>query len=141
MKTVGIRELKNRLSSYLREVRAGRTVAITDRGRVVAELTPPRTNGRQDAFAELVRRGSITLRKNDTRAGRPLNVYAECSCPTSRSSNVIGRSSGPPSNGPLPKPRPRTFTRCSPRLRVGGASCGFARRRGTQGSPSRRRRR
>jgi len=46
-------------------------VAITDRGRVVAELTPPRTNGRQHAFAELVRRGSITLRKNDARAYRP----------------------------------------------------------------------
>ena len=67
MKTVGIRELKNRLSTYLREARAGRTVAITDRGHVVAELTPPRTNGRQDAFAEPVRRGSITLRKNDAR--------------------------------------------------------------------------
>ena len=71
MKTVGIRELKNRLSSYLREVRAGDTVAIMDRGRVVAELTPPRTNGRQHAFAELARRGSITLRKNDARAYRP----------------------------------------------------------------------
>ena len=71
MKTVGIRELKNRLSTYLREARAGRTVAITDHGHVVAELTPPRTNGRQDAFAEPVRRGSITLRKNDARVYRP----------------------------------------------------------------------
>jgi prevent-host-death family protein len=71
MKTVGIRELKNRLSMYLRDARAGQTVAITDRGRVVAELTPPRTNGRRDAFAELVRRGTITLRKNDARAYRP----------------------------------------------------------------------
>ena len=53
MRTVGIRELKNRLSTYLREARAGRTVAITDRGRVVAELTPPRKNGRQNTFAEL----------------------------------------------------------------------------------------
>src|SRR2546428_14159625 len=58
MRTVGIRELKNRLSTYLREARAGRTVAITDRGRVVAELTPPRKNGRQNTFAELVRRGA-----------------------------------------------------------------------------------
>ena len=71
MRTVGIRELKNRLSTYLREARAGRTVAITDRGRVVAELTPPRKNGRQNTFAELVRRGSITLRKNDARAYPP----------------------------------------------------------------------
>ncbi|MEW6321606.1 MAG: type II toxin-antitoxin system prevent-host-death family antitoxin [Acidobacteriota bacterium] len=41
MKSVGIRELKNRLSEYLRLVRAGDAVIVTDRGEVVAELTPP----------------------------------------------------------------------------------------------------
>jgi antitoxin (DNA-binding transcriptional repressor) of toxin-antitoxin stability system len=41
MKTAGIRELKNHLSSYVREVEAGETVLVTDRGRVVAELGPP----------------------------------------------------------------------------------------------------
>ena len=37
-KYVGIKELKNRLSAYLREVREGRRVLITDRGEVVAEM-------------------------------------------------------------------------------------------------------
>ena len=41
MVTVGIRELKNRLSEYIRMVRAGETVTVTDRGTVVAELRPP----------------------------------------------------------------------------------------------------
>ncbi len=41
MKTVGLRELKNRLSRYIRHVRAGHAVAVTDRGHVVAELRPP----------------------------------------------------------------------------------------------------
>jgi prevent-host-death family protein len=41
MKTAGIRELKNRLSAYVREVENGETVLVTDRGRVVAELRPP----------------------------------------------------------------------------------------------------
>jgi prevent-host-death family protein len=41
MKTAGIRELKNRLSAYIREVEHGETVLVTDRGRVVAELRPP----------------------------------------------------------------------------------------------------
>jgi len=41
MKTVGVRELKNRLSEYIRHVRTGETVLVTDRGEVVAELTPP----------------------------------------------------------------------------------------------------
>ena len=41
METVGIRELKNRLSHYVRKVEAGDVVIVTDRGRVVAELVPP----------------------------------------------------------------------------------------------------
>lgn len=41
MKTAGVRELKNHLSAYVREVENGETVLVTDRGRVVAELRPP----------------------------------------------------------------------------------------------------
>lgn len=41
MKTVGVRELKNRLSEYIRQVRSGEGVLVTDRGQVVAELTQP----------------------------------------------------------------------------------------------------
>lgn len=38
--TVGTKELKNRLSEYLRRVQQGETVYVTDRGRIVAELKP-----------------------------------------------------------------------------------------------------
>jgi prevent-host-death family protein len=38
MKAVGVRELKARLSAYLRDVQAGEVVLVTDRGRVIAEL-------------------------------------------------------------------------------------------------------
>jgi len=41
MKSVGVRELKNHLSQYIREVRSGATVQVTDRGVIVAELSPP----------------------------------------------------------------------------------------------------
>jgi prevent-host-death family protein len=41
MKTVGVRELKNRLSEYIRQAKSGEVVLVTDRGHVVAELTPP----------------------------------------------------------------------------------------------------
>lgn len=41
VKAVAIRELKNRLSAYLREVAQGEVVLVTDRGRVVAELRRP----------------------------------------------------------------------------------------------------
>lgn len=50
MKTVGVRELKNRLSEYIRHVRSGEAVLITDRGEIVAEMTPP---GRESADAAI----------------------------------------------------------------------------------------
>ena len=39
-KTVGSRELKTRLGTYLREVRSGDVITVTERGRPVAELRP-----------------------------------------------------------------------------------------------------
>ena len=45
MKTVGVRDLKNRLSEYLRMVRSGESVLITDRGEVIAELNAPGRGG------------------------------------------------------------------------------------------------
>src|SRR5262245_15279073 len=42
MSAVGLRELKNRLSRYVQRAKSGETVLITDRGEVVAELSPPR---------------------------------------------------------------------------------------------------
>ena len=41
MKTVGIKLLKNNLSLYLREVRSGETVRVTDRDEVIAEIHRP----------------------------------------------------------------------------------------------------
>jgi prevent-host-death family protein len=65
MKSVGVRELKNRLSEYLRDVRAGERVLVTDRGEVVAELTPPGQGVHESdvpaALATLARRGLATL--------------------------------------------------------------------------------
>jgi antitoxin (DNA-binding transcriptional repressor) of toxin-antitoxin stability system len=40
MKSVGVKQLKSRLSEYLRLVRGGETVFVTDRDEVVAELRP-----------------------------------------------------------------------------------------------------
>lgn len=40
MTRVGIRELRQKASEYLRRVEAGETIEVTDRGRPVALLTP-----------------------------------------------------------------------------------------------------
>ena len=65
MKTVGVRELKNRLSEYLRDVRSGESVLVTDRGVVVAEFSPP-GHGSADSsippgLLALAKRGLATL--------------------------------------------------------------------------------
>lgn len=51
--TVGARELKIRLGSYLRAVRGGQTLVVTDRGHPVAELRP--ISGGGGALAERLR--------------------------------------------------------------------------------------
>ncbi|MGH9816069.1 MAG: type II toxin-antitoxin system Phd/YefM family antitoxin [Candidatus Acidiferrales bacterium] len=65
MKSVGIRDLKNRLSEYVREVRSGEAVLITDRGEVVAEIIPPGQGsderGVPSVLVALGRRGQLTL--------------------------------------------------------------------------------
>jgi len=52
---VSIREMKNRLSKYLKLVQAGKDVVITDRGRPVARLTVVQPSAK-DAEAEYIRR-------------------------------------------------------------------------------------
>ena len=41
MKTVGVKELKNRLSTYLKLVKNGDTVLVTERDQVIAEIRQP----------------------------------------------------------------------------------------------------
>lgn len=62
MSAVGLRELKNRLSHYVQKARSGETVLVTDRGEVVAELSPPRkgsSGGAVTALEELKRKGLL----------------------------------------------------------------------------------
>ncbi len=60
-KTVGSRELKTRLGTYLRLVQEGATLVITDRGRPVAELRPlaPHEDGLDDRLYELAAAGVV----------------------------------------------------------------------------------
>jgi antitoxin (DNA-binding transcriptional repressor) of toxin-antitoxin stability system len=77
MKRVGLRELKNRLSEYVRLVRSGEVVLVTDRGEVVAELRSPGSlagdTERHPGLLILARRGVLTLGKpNDPAAYPPM---------------------------------------------------------------------
>lgn len=65
MRVVGIKQLKARLSEYLRDVRRGEVFLVTDRDEVVAELRPATTaapaprDALEQAFDALVQAGEV----------------------------------------------------------------------------------
>jgi prevent-host-death family protein len=66
MRVAGVREIKNKLSHYLRLVADGETVLVTDRGRVVAQIAPPPlhappTLSEDDALQRLAAAGKVRL--------------------------------------------------------------------------------
>jgi prevent-host-death family protein len=83
--TVGVRELKNRLTSYLKLVKADQEVIITERGNPIALIQPlggasaPRSL--EARLAALAARGEVTLPEGPLRPrrrrfkipGRPLS--------------------------------------------------------------------
>ena len=75
MGPVGIKELKNKLSVYVRAAASGETVLVTDRGKVVAELVAPRVNASatpaEQRLGELQRQGLLTPARLGPRARLP----------------------------------------------------------------------
>lgn len=78
---VGVRDLKNSLSSYLKRVREGETIVVTDRGVPVARVIPA---GVPDHIAKLMAEGRISwsgrkfeppLKLPRLEPGRPLSDY------------------------------------------------------------------
>lgn len=57
MVSVGIRELKNGLSRYLKRVRKGETIVITDRGEPIARIIPA---GIPEHIARLIAEGRVS---------------------------------------------------------------------------------
>src|SRR5262245_53744689 len=55
--TVGIRELKNQLSRYLKRVRAGERLVVTERGQPVAVIAPPPTSTAEHRIEGMLRLG------------------------------------------------------------------------------------
>lgn len=66
MKTVGIKDLKNRLSFYLREVKKGEKILITDRNQVIATILPVERGEEDSKLLSLVKEGFASWR-----GGRP----------------------------------------------------------------------
>lgn len=84
MIAVGLKVLKNKLSEYVRMAARGETILVTDRDRVVAEISPPRLERAgmvADAqLAETVRQGWLSpplLPLGGVPERRPVTVLAD----------------------------------------------------------------
>jgi prevent-host-death family protein len=67
MKQAGIREARQNLSALIAEVRKGHEITITDRGKAVARLVPPRP-AKAKPF-----RGRVEFRREMPRLATPLS--------------------------------------------------------------------
>jgi prevent-host-death family protein len=85
MEKATVSEVKNRLSAYLRKVRAGKTVLVLDRGRPVARIEPvaPADRSDDERLAELERQGLIKRGR-----GNPLEALRRLPLPKSEKSVV-----------------------------------------------------
>jgi prevent-host-death family protein len=74
MTTVGVAELRQNLSKYLRVVARGERLVVTDRNRPIAELGPPPSTGR--ALDRLTAEGRVT-RPSRPRLPEPLQLAGD----------------------------------------------------------------
>jgi len=78
MKTVGSRELKNRLGRYLKLVGKGETLIVTDRGKPVARIVPNDTNegGRSvdDVLKQMEAEGHLRLGTRPFKRFKPVRL-------------------------------------------------------------------
>jgi prevent-host-death family protein len=73
--TVGVRDLKNRLSEFLRRVAGGERITVTDRGRPVAVMAPPDPPAEHEIIAGMVREGVASWGGGKPRgSARPVRV-------------------------------------------------------------------
>jgi prevent-host-death family protein len=79
MRTVGSRELKNRLGRYLGLVGKGETIVVTDRGKPVARILPPEPEQEKDkSISEILKQleaeGDLRLGTRPFKRIRPIRV-------------------------------------------------------------------
>jgi prevent-host-death family protein len=80
MREIGIRELRQHASRYLRAVEGGETIEVTDRGRPIALLVPIPAEGGLDA---LVESGRVAPARGDALAlGEPIPPAAGAPLPS-----------------------------------------------------------
>ena len=91
---VGIRELKDNLSRYIRRIEAGERISVTAHGRVVAELVPPGTDTRTShgsRWDELIAAGVL---HPPVEAGDPFEDWPAIRLPRGTAAELIDSDRG-----------------------------------------------
>jgi prevent-host-death family protein len=84
---VGCRELKTRLGTYMRHVKEGATILVTERGRPIAELRPvPSRNDVEEALYRLAAQGLVS---REVREPLPLEDFRPIKSTKSLSQAII----------------------------------------------------
>jgi len=94
MSSTGIRDLKNNLSRYVRQIESGKRIAVTANGRVVAELVPPSGGARRGSasrYDELVAAGVI---EPAVEPDTPLPSWPEICAPIGTVADLIASDRG-----------------------------------------------
>jgi prevent-host-death family protein len=68
---VGVRELKTHLSGYLREIKKGATIVITERGNEVGRIIPA-LGSTDDRMQSLIRSGFADWNGKKLKPGKPV---------------------------------------------------------------------
>ena len=78
MTTVGVRELRDRLSKYLRRVADGERLVVTQRGEPIALLIPPSPVEQEYGLQAMIDEGLASWSGKKPRgAGRPIPVNGD----------------------------------------------------------------
>ena len=95
MAAIGVRELKDNLSRYIRRVEAGERIAVTAHGRVVAELVPPETTRQphRSRWDELLAVGTL---RAPLEAGDPFEDWPDIRLPRGTAAALIDADRGEP---------------------------------------------
>jgi prevent-host-death family protein len=57
METIGIRELKDNLSRYMKRVKSGEKIIVTDRKKEIAIILPLEKKSKEEKIYQLIQRG------------------------------------------------------------------------------------
>ncbi len=68
--SVGIREFKTQMSAYLRQVKQGKTLVITERGKPIGQITPIPTS-LQERRRKLIETGFVKW------SGRTTSIFGQ----------------------------------------------------------------